>query len=209
MQAAANAGVILYSDLGPDGSLYNCCVGPFPGIGGGPPPLGPYTKGFGFSAATGGIVEEIDLPFWGMPNLVTVSLNADADGSPGAVLDSWNILPSGVDWTTCCTVETLIPHEDVALTAGAPYWLVAGPATGQMTFAGFFLNDVGALGLSAISNNGGAFAIAPGSTLAAFQVTGSVPEPGSFVPVGSMLAAAIGLRKRCDRRAPSARRNGN
>lgn len=187
----ANATSVFFSDLGNPGSLYNCCAGPFPGIGGGPPPVGPYTKGYAFSPSLGGIVDQLELPFWGNPPAsVSLTLNADSNGSPGVLLDSWNIVPSGVDWSTCCALETLIPHGPIALTAGVQYWLVAAPDPSQFTFAGFFLNNTGALGPIAESANGGPFTITQGETLAAFQVTGNpVPEGGTFTFAALALAA--------------------
>lgn len=198
-QPAANAGVIFFSDLGDEGALYNCCVGPFPGIGGGPPPVGPYTKGYAFTPSLGGVIGQIDLPFWGYPPaVVSITLNADSNGSPGVALDSWNILPSGVDWSTCCVLDTLIPHGTVTLTAGTQYWLVAAPDPSQMTFAGFYLNNTGATGPFADSVNGAAFIVTQSQTLAAFDVIGgAAPEAGTFLFATLGLAAClIGSHKR-------------
>ena len=198
-QPVANAASVLFTTLGNAGSLYNCCVGPFPGIGGGPPPVGPYTKGYAFSPALGGVIEQIDIPFWGYPpGVVSITLNADSNDSPGVVLDSWKILPSGVNWSTCCALDTLIPHGPVALTTGKQYWLVAAPDQSHFTFAGFFLNDIGALGPLAVSVNGGPFTITRGETLAAFEVTGCpVPEGESFMLAALGLAGCVlGLQKR-------------
>lgn len=196
-QPAANAAT-LFSTLGNAGSLYNCCLGPFPGIGGGPPPVGPYTKGYAFAPSLGGVMEQIDLPFWGYPPaVVAITLNADDHGSPGAVLDSWNLSPSGVDWSTCCALDVLIAHGPVPLSAGAQYWLVAAPDQTQFTFAGFFLNNVGATGPFAASATGGPFIITPAETLAAFDVIGNpVPEANTLLLVALGVAGcALGLHK--------------
>jgi hypothetical protein len=202
MQSVANAGEILYSNLGDEGSLYNCCGGPWPGIGGGPPPVGPNTRGFAFTPSRGGVVGQIDLPFWGAPPaVVSITLNADNGGSPGTVLDSWNISPYGLDWNTCCTLDTLIPHGAVTLTPGTQYWVVGAPDANQFTFAGFYLNDIGVVGPSAISVNGGPFVITQGETMAAFDVIdNSVPESGSFLLTTLGLAACVvGFNKRRSR----------
>lgn len=199
VQPAANATPILFSTLGNAGSLYNCCVGPWPGIGGGPPPVGPYTRGYAFTPSLGGVIGQIDLPFWGYPSaVVSITLNADSNGSPGVVLDSWNVSPSGVDWSTCCALDTLIPHGPVTLAAGAQYWLVAAPDKSQFTFAGFFLNNIGATGPFADSVNGGPFIVTHGETLAAFDVTGNpVPEGDTFMLAALGLAGCVmGFQKR-------------
>jgi hypothetical protein len=67
-----------------------------------------------------------------------------------------------------------------------------------MTFAGFFLNDTGAVGAFADSNNGVPFTITQGQTLAAFEVSGDpVPEGNTFLLAGLALAGCIiGLQKR-------------
>ena len=108
------------------------------------------------------------------------------------MLDSWNLSLSGVDWSTCCVLNTLNPHGTVSLTAGDQYWVVAAPDPNQFTFAGFFLNDIGATGPFAQSVNGGPFVITQGEALAAFDVIGnSVPEGNTLVPGALGLAGCL------------------
>lgn len=52
---------------------------------------------------------------------VLVSINADNNGAPGAVLQQWQV--SGLPiFGTCCVVTT--NETGVAVTAGTPYWVV-------------------------------------------------------------------------------------
>jgi hypothetical protein len=67
-------------------------------------------------------------------NEITVSLNADSSGLPGAVLGSFNVsnLPS---FGSCCVTE-VESMTGVPVTAGTQYWVVVAPTSMSSTLFG-------------------------------------------------------------------------
>jgi len=71
---------------------------------------------------------------------VTVSLNADAGGVPGAVLRSWDVsdIPN---FRRCCSVVTKRDSAGIPVMAGTQYWVVVSTEDDSDVFAVWNLND--------------------------------------------------------------------
>lgn len=104
-------------------------------------------------------------------NGVTISLNADAAGLPGAVLRKGSVtnLPAA---GTCCTTVS-IGAKGVQVKAGTPYWVVVKTdAKTADTWDGWNYNNINASGPFAY-NDGRGWALKRKGIWPAFSVTGN------------------------------------
>jgi len=205
--AEANAGVVLFSDLGPGGSVYQAGSGAIvQGLGSN------ITNARSFSVSGSGQfnVTQIDLAMVEdqksantfFLNTFTASIWTDNGGIPGTQLGSWN-LSTSVPNGTCCGLTTRNGITGVTLTGGDTYFMAAGPVTpSDGSKVEWENNTQGATTLEVGSLNGGVSWIKGGSvTNAAFDVLGvappppSVPEPASLILLGGGLAAVFAARK--------------
>jgi hypothetical protein len=105
-----------------------------------------------------------------------VSLNANADGVPGAAIETFSDVDATVDNTTDLTLNSVL-HP--TLTAGTSYWLVAIPEN-RNTQGQWSITST-STGIYASSSNGGSTWGASTGNLPAFQINGTVvPEPASL-----------------------------
>lgn len=103
-------------------------------------------------------------------NGVSVSLNADNAGAPGAVLKKGRItgLPR---FGTCCTIVSLA-ISGTPVTAGVQYWVVVKTdKTTADTYDAWDYNNIGAVGPYALYNGEGGWVVVSGQ-LTAFSVVG-------------------------------------
>ncbi|MBZ5609646.1 MAG: hypothetical protein LAP38_15400 [Acidobacteriia bacterium] len=134
---------------------------------------------------------DIALGFINGTNSVTVDLMSDSGGSPGSVLDSWNVsgLPA---FGSCCTLQALLANNTTTLASGTPFWVAVLPGAAD-TYAVWNLDSTGALG-DVFEDQGSGFALfGADATVGAFQVLGdpstAVPEPRS----GMLAVIAAGM----------------
>jgi hypothetical protein len=136
--------------------------------------------GMAFTPSGNFLLGQIDtaLNFWAGTNSVVLTLNTDSGGSPGSVLETWNLgtLPA---IETCCTIETVTPTSPIFLNSGVQYWLVASPGAANTSVV-WEANNLGLTGTEGQRIGNSAFNPIR-ATLSAFDVQGtSVPEPGTF-----------------------------
>jgi hypothetical protein len=149
---------MFFSDLGPSGSVYQCCAGwTVSGSnreGGG----ASSTAANQFLVASSGSVSQIDaaVGYVSGVNSFYVAIYSDDGGVPGAQLAAWNNLSSSTTFGTCCGLVTITGISGLNLTAGINYWMVIGPMNlGSATWEQWNLNTTGAMGIDLVSNDGG------------------------------------------------------
>src|SRR5215472_6258224 len=127
---------------------------------------------------------------------VTVSLNADSAGTPGATLESFAFLGIflagfGVNNPPVVLMSVGPP---LLLAAGTPYWVTVASTTANSVV--WNLNSTGDTSSEAISTDGGTTWFArSGLTAGAYQVNGTpIPEPNALVLLATVLALFV-LRK--------------
>ena len=212
----ATAGV-LYSNLGPPGSVYSNTTGwTIRGTDGGISESN--TSGMLFTVSGSGSlpVTEIDLAL--VLGLTTdgafvASIWTDVGGTPGAQL-------AGASWSgstslpgSSCSVLLMLPCSlisitgisGVNLTGGGEYFMVVGPSslTGNTNIA-WQWDTTGLTGTTAGSTNGGASWLTGPGTLGVFEVLSNpstVPEPGSLFLLATGLIGMLGAyRVRIDKK---------
>jgi len=197
----ARAGV-LFTDLGPTGSVYNCCTGwTVSGSG---------AVGNSFVAANeftvAGIgslsVGEIDLGVSvadGHAATFYASIWTDDAHSPGTELASWNLSTSTL-FGTCCGLVSETGITGLTLTGGQQYFMVLGPLSlSDNSWTPWNWNSTGVTGLDLYSENGGSWHNNGTQTLGAFEIDGAasgVPEPGALLLLGTGFIAILGAARR-------------
>jgi hypothetical protein len=191
--------VVLFSDLGPAGNVYNCCQGE--SVSGSGATLMSVTSANGFNSSGGGSVSQIDLavslfnggdPFY-------ASIRTDVSGLPGAQVPGarWDNLVPAESASHCCGLVTIGGISGVVLAPRTEYFMVLGPAkTSDNTLLGWNSNDQGVDGPDAYSYNGGSSWQSGGTGVTgAFDILGaaSVPEPSTF-PISALLTGMLGLK---------------
>jgi hypothetical protein len=133
---------------------------------------------------------------------VQVSLRSNSSG-PGAVLESFNILPAALGLLG--NNNPLLSLTSVAnplLTLGTTYWVTVNSLS-ALDIVGWNLNNIGNANPTATSLNGGATWLAPSNdTPGALRVNGTtadvnpaVPEPTTLVLLGGGVLAAMRKRR--------------
>ncbi len=135
---AAAQNVTVYNSFLP-GQTYECCGGqwvagsaaaPTAGLAGTALAAGTFTPSGTFNLTQIDIALTFEQAELGSPSgAVTLSLNQDAAGVPGAVIETWTgiVVPSQMGGTSSL-IQTVHPVSTVPLLAGHPYWIIASPA---------------------------------------------------------------------------------
>jgi hypothetical protein len=136
----------------------------------------------------------------GLPNELDVSLQTDASGPSGVVLESWTFtnlasLSSGSQLLSAASV--LNP----TLSSGSLYWLVAEVPESGTTLSAWNFNSIGDLGPGAQNVDDGGWEGFPTTDRGAFEIDGTasssaVPEPASLVLLGTGLLATVSRFRR-------------
>ena len=126
-----------------------------------------------------------------------VTLSRDAGDQPGVTLEAFTVPagalgPLGVNNSPLVLNSVL--HSNLA--AGTQYWITVMADLDDSI--AWNLNSTGDSSAEAISTNGGLSWFSPsGNTPGAFDVTGSIPEPGSAgLVLGAGLMLGIALKRR-------------
>jgi hypothetical protein len=185
---------IAYSNLGSPPS-YNCCSGWT--VGGINSPVGLVNDAEQFTSSVSGNVNQIDVGLgWvtgGNPS-ATIQLWTSVGDLPGTMLGSGTVSNLPVFGSTSTILATITGNLG-AVTAGNQYFVVILADAGA--WEAWNWNDTNATGLL-LQDSGNGWNSFPGQVDGAFDVlTGSgVPEPGTFVMLGSGVVALAGAFRR-------------
>lgn len=177
------------------GNSYNCCSGWTVSSPNGPP--GQFSAANEFVAGASGTVSQIDLAIGYVTGSGsgTAALYTVSGGLPGTLLGSWSFTAHQV-FGNCCAIETINVAGGPSLTNGTSYFLVLS-ADNNGTWDAWNWNSVGATGLDLFNQGNGWInnGIQPLGTFRILSGAG-VPEPGTFVMLGSGVLAAAGMIRR-------------
>ena len=135
---------------------------------------------------------------------LNIYIESSVNGLPGSILDSFS--PVGNVSFQASLVQFSCSSCLQSLTAGTTYWLVAQESNPAVNISWYYTgtaNHPGGTAPAALNKTGSATGpwISNTSTTTAFQVNGTpvvsaVPEPGTWLLVGSGIIAAAFLRSR-------------
>jgi len=186
---------IAYTNLG-DPPSYNCCSGWT--VGGSQSPVGLINDAEQFTSSVSGNVTQIDVGLgWvtgGNPS-ATIELWTSVNDLPGMLLGSGTVNNLPVFGSTSTTLATVTGNLG-AVVAGEQYFVVIRADVGA--WEAWNINNTGATGLL-LQDSGNGWNSFPGSDQGAFDVItggGGVPEPGTFLMLGSGVLAAAGVIRR-------------
>jgi hypothetical protein len=184
-----------FSDLG-NPPTYNCCSGWT--VGGVNSPVGLIRNANQFTSLTTGDVNQIDVGLGWVTgtNAATISLWSSVGDLPGSELGSWMVTDLPVFGSTSTTLASITGISGIHLDAGTQYFLVIEAA--DDAWEAWNENTQNVTGLL-LQDSGSGWNSFPGSTLGAFDVltgSGGVPEPGTFLMMGSGVLAAAGVFRR-------------
>jgi hypothetical protein len=185
--------IVLFNDLGAGSAVYQTgggweIKGPTSSCVPAHFDCGEFDSAFSFKPVTSSYFTElqIGLGYVSGTNSVIVNLNSDLSGSPGAILESWNIsgLPS---YLSCCTLQTMLGDGTIPLVSGMTYWITIQPSASD-TSALWLYNPSGSalVGPGQYSTGSGWLNNGDFDILGAFEVQGSAqasPEPGTALLV--------------------------
>jgi hypothetical protein len=206
----AMADNVLFSDLGPPGNPYDCCNGGTitgSGFPGGFSDIG--ASEFSVAGSGNFAVSQVDLGVGYVGSLHTfyASIWTDNGGLPGTQVSGayWTNLVTNTQFGSCpptCTnnggLVTVSNISGVSLTGGQSYFMIVGPVDlNDSSWNAWNNNNQNQTGTTLYSTDGGANWNSRGiSPLNAFDVIGTVPEPGSLLLLGSGVVGAIGVLRR-------------
>lgn len=164
---------VFYSSFNADpNSAYNAASG-WTVVAEAASPFGQQHVAMAFVPSVSGVVKTINVAvgLMGGTNGVTVSLNSDAQGVPGAVLHKADVtgLPQ---FGTCCVTSSISAKKGVRLSAGTQYWVLVktGKKTAD-TSAAWNHSTAGFVGTVAFDKGSG-WQVRSDSVSAAFSVLG-------------------------------------
>jgi hypothetical protein len=197
----------LFSDMGPSGSVYDCCDGWT--VSGSENIVGTsYTSANLFTVAGSGslAVSQIDLAVGnaGGVNTFYATIWTDNAGAPGSQVAGayWNPLSTTTSFGSCCGLVSVTGITGVDLTGGQQYFMILGPlSTSDNSWNAWNENNQGINGDVQNSTNGGATWNEEGSnTTGAFDILSATPESGSLLLLGTGLIGMLGAFRRRARR---------
>lgn len=202
---SANAG-ILFSDLGPPGSLYDCCIGwTISGTGSSVGASQSVASDFTVAGSGSQSVTQIDLAVSnaGGPGTFDASIWTVVDGLPGVEIAgaSWTSLSTGDSLGNCCGLASITGISGVFLNGGQDYFMIVEPVSvSDTSWNAWNHNNQGLNTGLAFSNDGGVSWFADSSdTAPAFDVlsgTSGVPEPGSLLLIAGGMIGIWAVRRR-------------
>ncbi len=131
-------------------------------------------------------------------NQLTIDLDADSAGSPGAIIESFTLTGAMPNFGSVSS-DNLVTATSVLhplLTAGTQYWVVVSLPNDGLTLAAWNWNSIGDTGPFVQYDNGSG---SPGpNTRGAMLITGqsSIPEPSSLVMVSISAVVILGCGRR-------------
>jgi len=153
-QAARSAGKVDLNEPGGKGKIYDSIGKKYPKaiynalsgneISGTDNPLGipQFYEAAAFTAKKNQTARKIEIGIGhdSGTNAYTISLNSDAGGVPGSVLEQWNVSDVPI-FGTCCDLVTVSDSNGIPLTGGSQYWIVVQPQASD-TFGYFLINGI-------------------------------------------------------------------